>query len=740
MAIASNKVQELCNYGRARRAIGNLHRIRPTFPDKASLKHLPVGLYYHVLDSLILYLEQKLTIPTAGPQLAMAGNRPPIQTQDNYLEGPMMMVGVGKENKTFSLEEVATKFIAHVKSSVLSKKKRNKDQPPVITRQIISQNEMDKHFNSFRYRNNYEKEVLFNYLVGNHYLLVDFDRKQDDVAGGTVQFEYIIEKQQDQIKRMSKTYESRLDSENIRNIHSAVRIMIEELEKLWEGVSVYLFDGKELKITGRNRGQLKVSTYQYWSTPQGIAKKVLDEYLNNGTTGLRIDLQAELLLLEDKERAKESCVSLKSIDGDYTIFLLDSGNPGSMLVKLLIKPEMKDKKDGWALTDVLGIVYLDNRLLKSDVIGKAIAAIYPAIRYKPPTSLAEHVNAVVAQLNELILWPTAKVIGQIIGAGSIRAILSAESPINTTDGVGKSGSTSSPKLAPITEEPKSAEGSLALVPASSDTRMTTRMDQYSDSSYVDGFLGYQIEVNHDPALNFGENEEIRARVVSDAQALTASAIGQTPTAQEMTDHLIKVSVSETVRDMDGKVVAFGTSRYFDGYTNNKGEREKLTLLWGTMVHPDHRRKGWLIKLNYDLIRAAKSAVAFSLKGIKFFKRPFVAAPMVVRTQNEAVWTACNRHFAGVTPIGRKPKDRQQQMIQYAAKKQGWELDENNVQRGAYSSKRVDNEKDLIPGLGPNDAFVFAGDFTFWRALLTKVIVDIVYPIRFIFRKKRKNKQ
>jgi hypothetical protein len=72
-----------------------------------------------------------------------------------------------------------------------------------------------------------------------------------------------------------------------------------------------------------------------------------------------------------------------------------------------------------------------------------------------------------------------------------------------------------------------------------------------------------------------------------------------------------------------------------------------------------------------------------------------------------------------------------------AREYGWKLDNMNIQRNAYPAMRVDNEKDLIPGLGPKDAYVFAGDFTLSKRIKMWIDIKVLYPLRA--RKKRKAK-
>jgi len=256
-----------------------------------------------------------------------------------------------------------------------------------------------------------------------------------------------------------------------------------------------------------------------------------------------------------------------------------------------------------------------------------------------------------------------------------------------------------------------------------------RAVQYHQSSEMQPFLRLIIERQGNPTLNY---EKIRALVIDDACSVAKKAIGALPPREEMEEHVFLVSESETVRD-GTQVVAFGTSKYFDGYINKKGKREKLTMLWGTMVDPDHRRGGLMIKLNYDLILSAKMAVKASLRGWSILKRLFVPAPMVVRTQSRAVWEACNRHFFGVTKVSEKNLERYQHMVEYIAKEMGWELDEKNVQRDAYTSKRVQDYSSLIPGLNEHDAYIFAGDFTLWREIMTKAYVHIYYPLKEFYK-------
>lgn len=253
--------------------------------------------------------------------------------------------------------------------------------------------------------------------------------------------------------------------------------------------------------------------------------------------------------------------------------------------------------------------------------------------------------------------------------------------------------------------------------------------QYDPTSEMVDFVGLKIERQMTPTLNYAK---VKDRVVNEATEVAEESIGESPPFEEMEEHAFNVHVSETARDRE-KVAAFGTSKYFEGYVNNRGKREQLTMLWGTMVRPQYRRKGLMIKLNYDLILAAKIAVKSNLRGWAILKRLFVPAPMVVRTQSRAVWEACNRHFFGVTEVGEENLARYQHMVEYIANEMEWELDGKNVQRSAYTSKRVQNESSLIPGLGEYDAYVFAGDFTLWREIMTKAYVHIYYPLKEFYK-------
>lgn len=260
--------------------------------------------------------------------------------------------------------------------------------------------------------------------------------------------------------------------------------------------------------------------------------------------------------------------------------------------------------------------------------------------------------------------------------------------------------------------------------------------QFHRSSSIEPYLNLLIEINRSPSLNF---EKIEARVVEQLTALAEACGVPHMSYEEMREHAIAVSRAEIVRQKED-IVGFGTSRYFDNYVNHKGKKETLTLLWGTMIRPDLRRKGLMIKLNFDLIKAAKEAVRLAITGLfKNIRRLFVPAPITVRTQSIAVLNACSRHFSGVARVGQTPKDRYDHMTKFVAEQEKWEVDENNIQRNAYDRMRVDTDEDLIPGLRPKDAYVFSGDFTAWKEFLTWVAIKIIYPIKS-WRKKKNGKK
>jgi hypothetical protein len=193
--------------------------------------------------------------------------------------------------------------------------------------------------------------------------------------------------------------------------------------------------------------------------------------------------------------------------------------------------------------------------------------------------------------------------------------------------------------------------------------------------------------------------------------------------QEVINHL--GDRLEIVRD-GRRVVAFGTGKYFD-YEDPSGKKEKIVLLFGTMVMRDYRRLGLMIKLNYDLIKAAEKSLIASIRGLMRRILAFAqSTPIAVRTQSESVLRACRRHFEGVTPIGQEPKPRYQDITNFVAREMGWSINEHNIQRNAYDSAR--GEK-LIWGLEKRDAYVFSGDFSLFKRALTWIMVRIVYPLR-----------
>ncbi len=256
---------------------------------------------------------------------------------------------------------------------------------------------------------------------------------------------------------------------------------------------------------------------------------------------------------------------------------------------------------------------------------------------------------------------------------------------------------------------------------------------FSDETQETEYLRLKIEVDRNPYKHI---RKIRTAVVEKLIDLAEKCIGGRMSAEEMEKHAIDVDHAEFARDGD-RLVAFGTSGYYERYENNDGKQEQLTLLSGTMVDPDYRRMGLMIKLNYDLINEAKIAVRGALRGwFSWIRRIFVPAPMTVRTQSRAVLEACSRHFKGVRRPGLPVAPRYRHMTNFVALKEGWEIDENNIQRNAYTEKRVDREADLIPGLGEHDAYVFSGDFTLWRELLTKFALKVLYPLRTWLRSKK----
>lgn len=254
--------------------------------------------------------------------------------------------------------------------------------------------------------------------------------------------------------------------------------------------------------------------------------------------------------------------------------------------------------------------------------------------------------------------------------------------------------------------------------------------QYHGSSDTETFLHLGIEVNDAPALNFSGLED---PIIEDATGVVENCIRVRPPREEMRDHVILVSRSAFVRDGE-KMVAFATSRYFDHFRDRKGNKERVTLLWGTMVGGEYRRLGLMVKLNYDLMKAARQAAQEKVKGVfQSIRRAWIKAPQVVRTQNRAVFEASQRYMKGVKRVGERHSARHQSIIAFIAQEYGWVLDESNVQRGAYPAMRVDNKENLIPGLGPRDAFVFAGDFTLGKGLKMWFDVKVLYPLRVWWR-------
>lgn len=246
------------------------------------------------------------------------------------------------------------------------------------------------------------------------------------------------------------------------------------------------------------------------------------------------------------------------------------------------------------------------------------------------------------------------------------------------------------------------------------------------SNDVETYLNLRILVNGSPALNFANME---GPVIAAATEVVENCIGVKPPREEMREHVILVSRSAFVGDGE-RMAAFATARYFEHFRDRKGNKEQVTLLWGTMVGKNYRRLGLMVKLNYDLMNAARQAAQEKVKGIfQSFRRTWIKAPQVVRTQNIAVFEASRRYMKGVKRVGENPSVRHQSMIAFVAQEYAWTLDGSNVQREAYPAMRVDNIENLIPGLGPREAYVFAGDFTWGKWLKMWFDVKVLYPLR-----------
>jgi hypothetical protein len=423
-----------------------------------------------------------------------------------------------------------------------------------------------------------------------------------------------------------------------------------------------------------------------------------------------------------------------SVKRDYDIFHLEPGDPGQLVVGVIVNPtgELgKGTEDEIAKSrqqSIVGVFSCSHRVHKNDPIGSKLVEEDPLYRYRPPISPHDKVTRVNKALHGTLFLPAAEKAHGIVSATgrSIRELWDAEADASISAPATPAKGVAAVKELGRTEGTHAIIGTASLEESAPFSRGMFAANRYDESSSVEEFLGLKIETNDTPTLNL---QGLEGRVIEDATQVAGQAIGEAPSYSEMEAHVINVSHAEFVRNGD-EVVAFGTSRHYDGYINSKGRREKLTILWGTMVDPQYRRLGLMIKLNYDLILSAKQACRNAVRGaFKSIRRMFIPAPMVVRTQSRAVWEACNRHFEGVVPVGEMPKQRYQHMISYTALREGWVLDELNVQRDAYSSTRVNNEKDLIPGLSPHDAVVISGDFTFWRETLTKFYISFIYPWR-----------
>jgi len=256
-----------------------------------------------------------------------------------------------------------------------------------------------------------------------------------------------------------------------------------------------------------------------------------------------------------------------------------------------------------------------------------------------------------------------------------------------------------------------------------------RFFRYTADSRIEKYLNLTIEKIDNPSLKLAG---ILDRVVADLQGVIKDFTGKDLPQQEVIDHL--GDRLEIVRDGE-RVVAFGTGKYFD-FQSASGNKEKIALLFGTMVMKYYRRLGLMIKLNYDLIKAAEKDLVASTRGlfhqVLAFAQP---TPIAVRTQSEGVWRACKRHFKGVVAVGQKPEGRYQEITSFIARKMAWPLDEYNIQKNAYESTR--GEK-LINGLHMHAAFVFSGDFSLLKRALTWIMVNIVYPLRYHSEKKTDN--
>jgi|GEM_PF-4224489 len=258
--------------------------------------------------------------------------------------------------------------------------------------------------------------------------------------------------------------------------------------------------------------------------------------------------------------------------------------------------------------------------------------------------------------------------------------------------------------------------------------------RYSAESRVERFLRFSIERIDDPGRTLAP---IISEVVADLQEVVKDFTGVCMADQEILDHM--GDRMYVVRD-GGEVVGFGTAKYFD-FLGHSTTKEKISLLWGTMIKRKARRSGLMVRLNIGLVKTAQQELVASTPGffskIKAFLQPY---PIAVRTQSNRVWNACERHFKGVVRLGENPELRYQELTEFVAAKMGWKLGRFNLQHHAYDTVRL-HEKDRIKWkraegegdpLNGKDAWVFSGDFTLVRRCLTWVVLKIYYPLRYLF--------
>ncbi|MFA6169151.1 MAG: hypothetical protein WCW67_08275 [Candidatus Margulisiibacteriota bacterium] len=678
--IGEARLQAYCNYGRERLAVGKT-AARVSFPDQASLKYLPAGIYYHLISVMANHLAGA-TLASLSPLTVMSVAM--IKDEQSRMLGP---AGGAYVARSITMQPVRNR---EASERVFTRVRSNS----WVNKHEFSRTEFDQWFDlSFRpeERDRFPgKDELLKFMIG--------EFKIEEHPGKEGIYRIV-----NQISVLKSTSEDLVNGLEIAaTLHEVCRSAEQCLGRNWASTSLFIADPATglVRLAARRKGNESESHYSAWTEPAYLLAEARRRYVEEDDKAFVVNLNEDQPFVDNASRESDA----KNFIGDKAELLVGVLVYKSREDQQRYKSAPQEERREIRARSIYGYWHVSNRVF-NDEEGQARYEENFNIANRPPISPNTDKDDLVAKLHTMVLHQVAEKLAARKEArgGSISAIWnSEEKPEETSDKI-------------ILRKTKSGQIEIEREDRDSFHEYFGESWQVSDQELFDKVR------KHAQVLNFGGSEilfvqipseklyDVRGAMVRVYRELIVSMYRENPDYSGMSDKDIVAALSlDQPEEVARKV-------YLARYATFVLKNGELQGFISGNVQDDIPGVGTAFEIPVAMIRPSaerKGVVTFvTLKMLlKEFWRKWYEMPIgrrVFRMAYEGIplfaWTQSKRVVGNMLDLdnlwlpmdGEKTPKKVELIVRHFSEQHSRPLDESLVARGVYKGRIAFKEKETF---------------------------------------------